>query len=124
MRFIDSNVLAYAFYDNEHTDKCQSIIKEGGLVDIFNLVEAFFIIEKETGSRELAQKSIKGLLKLNFQIVDVDFNLLFEALKKVNHTKLSIFDTIHYCCALLNSCDTIISYDTDFDNLDIPRKEP
>lgn len=124
MRFIDSNVLAYAFYDNEHTDKCQNIIKEGGLVDIFNLIEAFFIIEKETGSRELAQKSIKGLLKLNFQIMDADSNLLFEALKKVNHVKLSIFDTIHYCCALLNNCDTIVSYDTDFDNLDIPREEP
>ena len=66
MKFIDSNVLAYAFYKNEHTDRCQNIIKDGGLVDIFNLIEAFFIIEKETGNREVAQKSIKGLLKLNF----------------------------------------------------------
>ena len=124
MKFIDSNVLAYAFYKNEQTYKCQNIIKEGGLVDIFNLIEAFFIIEKETGSREVAQKSIKGLLKLNFQIVEVDTNLLFEALKKVNHIKLSIFDTIHYCCAIINNCDAIISYDSDFDNLDISREEP
>jgi len=124
MKFLDSNVLAYAFYNNECIGKCQSVIREGGLINILNLVEAFFIIEKETRSREIAQRSIRSLLKLNIQIADVDFNLLFEALKKANHVKLSIFDTIHYCCALINSCDAIISYDKDFDNLDIPRKEP
>ena len=124
MKFLDSNVLAYAFYNNECIDKCQSVIREGGLINILNLVEAFFIIEKETRSREIAQRSIRSLLKLNIKIADVDFNLLFEALKKANRVKLSIFDTIHYCCALINSCDAIISYDKDFDNLDIPRKEP
>ncbi len=124
MKFIDSNVLAYAFYENEHKDKCQTVIREGGLVDIFNLIEAFHIIEKETGSRESAQKSIRGLLKLNFQIVEVDVNLLFEALRKANNVKLSIFDSIHYCCAIINGCNSIVSYDSDFDNLDIPREEP
>lgn len=124
MKFLDSNVLAFAFYKNEYTKECQKALREGGLVDVFNLIEAFFIIEKETGSREIAQKSIKGLLKLNFQIVGVDVNLLFEVLKKINHVKLSIFDTIHYCCASIYSCDAIISYDSDFDGLDIPREEP
>lgn len=124
MRFIDSNVLAYAFYRNEHTDKCQNAIKEGGLIDTFNLIEAFFIIEKETGSREVAQRCVRGLLKLNFQVAEVDVNMIFETLKKAGHVRLSIFDTIHYCCALINNCDAIVSYDKDFDNLDIPREEP
>ena len=124
MKFLDSNVLASAFYKNECTEECQNVLREGGLVDVFNLIEAFFIIEKETGSREIAQKSIKNLLKSNIQIVEVDINLLFEALKRVNSLKLSIFDAIHYSCALINNCDTIISYDKDFDKLDIPREEP
>lgn len=124
MKFLDSNVLAYAFYENEHVLRCQKSIMEGGVVDIFNLVEAFFIIEKETGSRELAQKSIKGLLKSSLIIADVDINLFFEALKKINNTKLSIFDSIHYNCALMNNCDAILSYDKDFDGLGIPREEP
>ena len=123
MKFLDSNVLAYAFYSNKYTDKCQNAIRDGGLIDTFNLIEAFFIIEKETGNREIAQKSVKSLLKLNLQIVEVDINLIFEASRKVNHIKLSIFDVIHYCCALMNNCDAIVSYDTDFDNLDIPREE-
>ena len=124
MKFLDTNVLAFAFYKNEYTEECQKAIREGGLVDVFNLAEAFFIIEKETRSRENAQKCIRGLLKSNIQIVDADVNLLFEALKRVNNLKLSIFDSIHYSCALINGCDAIISYDKDFDNLDIPREEP
>ena len=124
MKFLDSNVLAFAFYKNEYTEKCQNALREGGIVAVFNLVEAFFIIEKETGSREIAQKSIKNLVKSNIQIADVDVNLLFETLKKINSLKLSIFDAIHYSCALMNGCSAIASYDKDFDNLDIPRKEP
>ena len=124
MRYLDSNVLAYAFYDNKHTVKCQNAIMEGGLVDTFNLTEAFFVIEKETGSRESAQKAVKGLLKSNLVIVEVDVNLVFETLKRATRFKLSIFDLVHYACAFVNRCDSILSYDKDFDNLDIPRTEP
>ena len=124
MKFLDSNVLAYAFYNNEHTVECQNAIMKGGLTDTFNLTEAFFIIEKETGNRELAKKSIKGMLKSSIHVVDVDINIIFEAIKRINKLKLSIFDTIHYACALVNGCDSILSYDNDFDNLDILREEP
>ena len=124
MKFLDSNVLAYAFYENENAVKCQKAIKEGGVVDTFNLVEAFYIIEKETGSRKTAQRSIKGLFKSDLIIVEVDINLIFEALKRIQRINLSIFDCIHYNCALLNNCNAILSYDKDFDNLDIPRREP
>ena len=124
MRFLDSNVLVYAFYSNENTVRCQQAIKEGGVIDTFNLVEAFFIIEKETGSRETARRSIKGLLKSNLIIVDVDVNLVFEVLKRIQNLKLSIFDSIHYCCALLDNCTEILSYDKDFDKVELPREEP
>lgn len=123
MKFLDSNILAYAFYRNQHTAKCQSAIIKGGIIDTFNLVEAFFIIEKET-SREIAQKAIKGILKSNILVVEVDVNLVFESLKRARQYKLSIFDLIHYSCALLNDCSAIVSYDRDFDNLEIRREEP
>lgn len=124
MKFLDSNVLAYAFYENEHVEECQKAISEGGVIDTFNLIEAFFIIEKETGSREKAQKCIKALLKSNLKIVDVNINIVFESLKRINEFKLSIFDMIHHTCALLNECNVILSYDSDFNNLEIPRREP
>src|SRR3989338_925482 len=123
MKFLDSNILAYAFYGNHHTIECQKAIREGGLTDAFNLIETFFIIEKET-SKEIAQKSIKGILKSNIQIVDVNINLVFEALKRANSSNLSIFDLIHYSCALIDNCNAFVSYDKDFEDLDIPREEP
>ncbi|HLD97252.1 MAG TPA: type II toxin-antitoxin system VapC family toxin [Candidatus Nanoarchaeia archaeon] len=124
VKFLDTNVLAYAFYSNENMGKCQAAITEGGLTDTFNLTEAFHIIEKETGSREMAQRAIRGLLKSNVGIASIDVNAIFESVKKSGSLKLSIFDTIHYVCALANNCDSILSYDKDFDKLDIPREEP
>ncbi len=123
MKFLDSNVLAYAFYENAHLEKCQHAVSEGGITDAFNLIEAFFIIEKET-NRERAQKSIKSLLKSNIHLIEVDVNVIFESLKKINTYKLSIFDTVHYTCALLSGCSSILSYDSDFDGLEIKREEP
>ena len=122
MKFIDSNILAYAFYNNKYQDRCQKIIKEGGIINTINLVEAFNIIEHEI-SREIAIKSIRGLLKSNLKIIDADLNLIFESLKKGEKSQLNFIDLIHYTSALLNNCETIISYDKDFNGLEIPREE-
>lgn len=124
MKYLDSNILAYAFYRNEHTLRCQKAILQGGITSAFSLIEAFFIIEKETGSRESAQRSIRGLLKSSITVVDVDVNLVFESLKRSGRYKLSIFDMLHYSCATMSGCSAIISYDKDFDGLDIVREEP
>ncbi len=124
VKFLDANVLAYAFYSNDNTAKCQDAIREGGITDTFGLIEAFRVIEKETGSRERAQSAIKGILKSGVEIVDVDVNAVFEALKRAGQSRLSIFDSVHYACAAISHCSSILSYDKDFDHLDIPREEP
>ena len=124
MKFLDTNVLAYAFYNNDNTDKCQVAITEGGLTDSFNLIEAFHIIEKETGSREVAEKAIRGLLKSDVEVMAVDVNIVFESIRKAGHLRLSIFDTVHYVCAASGNCSSILTYDKDFDKLEIPREEP
>ncbi|MBI5065911.1 PIN domain-containing protein [Candidatus Woesearchaeota archaeon] len=123
MNYIDSNVIAYAFYENEFRDSCRNVLRSGGLINTINLVEAFNIIELQT-SRETAVKAIKGLIKSNIIILDVDFNIIFEALKRAEkYTKLTFLDLVHYTSALLNNCNSIISYDKDFDDLEIIRKE-
>ncbi len=123
MNYLDSNILACAFYDNQETKRCQKAIAEGGVTNTFNIIEAFHIIEKEL-NREEAKQCMRELLKGNLQIEAVDANLLFEALKRMKTHHLSIFDAIHYTCALLNHCSAIFTYDKDFNGLDIPRKEP
>jgi predicted nucleic acid-binding protein len=123
MRLIDSNVIAYAFYSNDKAEICQNVLREGGAVDTYNLIEAFFIIENET-SREMAIDAIKTIYKLNIQIIDVDMNLIFESLRTAKDHNLKIYDLIHYTAAKLYGCKTIISYDKHFDEVDIKREEP
>lgn len=124
MKFIDSNILAYAFYENEFTDKCQYTIKEGGIINTVNLIEAFNIIKSET-NRDLALNAIKGLLKSNLKIIGIDINIVFETLKRAQkYKKMKFIDLIHYLTATENNCESLISYDKDFDNLEIKREEP
>ncbi len=124
MRFLDANVFAYAFYNNNHAESCQNALREGGLTDAFALAEAFHIIEMETSSRETAQKAIRSLLKLNITVIPVDVNLIFETMKASGKTKMNVFDCIHYACIKLCGCDSILTYDKGFDDLDISREEP
>ncbi len=121
MNFIDSNIFAYAFYQNKFQGACQKIIENGGVTDTVCLIEAFNIIELET-TREFAVQAIKSILKSQIEIVDADVNLIFDALKKTGQ-KLKFIDLIHYTVALSHNCSFIASFDHDFDDLDIPRIE-
>ena len=124
MIFIDSNILAYAYYDNDKKERCQQIIRKGGIINTVNLIEAYNIIQFEV-NREHATKSIKSLLKSDLNIVAADINLVFESMKRAAKiTNLKFVDMLHYSCALIKNCDAIVSYDKDFDNLDVPREEP
>ena len=121
MRFIDSNILAYAFYDNENREACRQMLKAGGIVNTLNLVEAYNIIQSQTDA-EYATRVIKSLLKSSITIVNVDINLIFEALKRTSrYERLKFIDLIHYTTALLHNCREIVSYDSDFDGLEIRR---
>lgn len=124
MNFIDTNVLAYAFYQNEHKERCRAVIREGGITDTLNLLEAFHIIEHETRSRDLAQQAVRAVLRSNIHVVDLDAGIIFEAVKTAGNSKLSIFDLVHCSSALASECTSILSYDRDFDGLAIERREP
>tara|TARA_Y100000310_G_scaffold344780_1_gene459467 strand:+ start:8375 stop:8746 length:372 start_codon:yes stop_codon:yes gene_type:complete len=123
MKFIDSNIIVYAFYNNNYTEQCQEILRKGGIVNTFVLIEAFHIIEKEV-NKEKAIEAIKAILKSHIKIIEIDTNAIFETMKRNNKLNLTIFDCIHYTTAKMHGCTEIISYDKDFNNLDIPRKEP
>ena len=124
MRFIDSNILAYAFYQNTRQEACQNAIKQGGITDTFTLAEAFNIIQSETDQNN-AVRAIRGLLKSNLTILNTDVNAIYETTKRAEkHKNLKFIDLLHYTLAALNTCTSILSYDKDFDRLDLPREEP
>lgn len=124
MRFIDANIIAYASYNNENQNHCQNILRnENNVTDTMVLVEAFNIIELQM-NREAAMMAIRSILRSGLEIIDVDVNTIFETLKRAElYKKLKVIDLLHYTVASLKKCENIISYDKDFDNLEIIRVE-
>lgn len=123
IEFIDSSVVTLAFTNNEQKEACRNEIRKGGVTNSLVLVESFVNIERITKSRNLAKDAVKSLLAA-LVIVPVDNNVIFEALKRAEKCNLKFFDLVHYTTALLRGCSSIISYDRDFDNLEIKRKIP
>ncbi len=124
MRFIDANIIAYASYNNEHQNHCQEILRnENNVTDTLVLAEAFNIIELQV-NREAATMTVRSILRSGIEVVNIDVNAIFEALKKAGqYRKLKFIDLLHYTVASLKSCESIISYDKDFDGLEIGRIE-
>jgi predicted nucleic acid-binding protein len=122
--FIDSVVLIKAFTENPDKLKCRRILSEKFVTNTLCLVEAHHFIFLISKSKTHAALSLKSLFKSDCVVVDLNKNLLFEAFKKSEKYKLDTFDLINYVTALLNNCSEIVSYDKDFDNLEIKRVEP
>lgn len=124
MPFVDSTVLIKAFTENSDKHKCREIINEEFATNSLCLVEANHFISLISKSKTHAARSIKSLFRSDIVVVDLDKNLLFEAFRRIEKYELDAFDIIHYTTALLNNCSEIISYDNDFDRLEIKRAEP
>ena len=123
MKFVDANIIAYASYSNDYQDACQTFLRQDNLLtNTIVLVEAFNIIESEV-NRETAVAALRSILRSNIEILSLDLTILFESLKKADKSnKLKFIDLVHYTTAKIKNCEVILSYDTDFDNLDIPRE--
>ena len=122
--FIDANVIVKAFFNNPDKDSCRNLLQEVFVTNMLCLVEAQKILSVIKNDRIYAADCIKSLLKRSGIIVQLDTNLLFESLKRTEKYNLDPFDLIHYTTALLKNCSEFVSYDTDFDNLEIKRIEP
>ncbi len=126
MKFIDSNILVFAFTHNNQTDKCISLLEtQECIINTLVLVETFAKLSTIV-NKEYAQSIVKNLFKKeNIHIINLDQFLLFESLKRQpKYSQLKIFDLIHYTTALLNNCSSIVSYDNDFIGLELPLEYP
>ena len=124
MDFVDANVIIKAFTDNAEKEKCRDILQEGFVTTTVCLLEAFHGIAVIKRNNLYAAYCIKSLYKSNGTIVPVDKNILFEAFRRLEKSSLSIFDLVSYSTAVLWNCNSIVSYDKDFDGGDIKRTEP
>ena len=124
IKFLDANVIINAFTVNKDANACMKLIRQPFFTDALCLAEAHQSISRISKSKDFATGCIKALYILEGKILSLDSNLLFECLKRAERYNLSMFDLIHYVAALLNGCNEFVSYDHDFNNLEIPRTEP
>ena len=122
--FIDSNVIIKAFTNNNEKENCRRVLSEEFITNTLCLVEAHHAISIIRNGKDYATNSIKSLFKNQCLIVELDKNLLFEAFRRIEKYDLNIFDLINYATALIQNCSRFISYDKDFDDLEIKRVEP
>ena len=123
MNFIDTNVLVLASYENPQQLPCQQVIREGGVINALVLSETFTVLERIV-DRKIARTAIASFLRSNLEVVDLDASAIFAALKQSKRIDLRFLDLIHYMTALAHECAAFISFDNDFDKLDLPRIEP
>ncbi|NQV09251.1 PIN domain-containing protein [Candidatus Woesearchaeota archaeon] len=124
-KFLDSNIIIYAFTKNKLKEDCRALIRsEELLTNTLVLVESYSKIKAIVDDMQAKTTIINLYKQPNIKIIDLDKNLLFEAMKRYQKYKLKISDLIHYTTALLNNCPEIVSYDKHFDVLEIKRTTP
>ncbi len=122
--FIDSNVLVKAFTENKDKERCEKMLVGNFFTDTLCLLEALQVITFIRKDREFAARAIKSLFKHNCVIIDAGKDAMFEMLSRTERYNLPFFDLVHFTNALLHNCTEFVSYDKDFDNLEIKRVEP
>ena len=124
-KFVDSNVIIFAFTNSSQKQECRSILNEENLVtNTLVLLESYAKITT-INSEIYARAAVRNILSLaNIKVMDFTNNLFFESIKRSQKHKLKISDLVHFTTALLHNCSEIVSYDRNFDGLDIKRAEP
>ena len=124
MMFVDANVIVNAFVDGKNREMCREILRGDFVTDALCLVEAQHGISVIRRDSLYAAICIRSLFKSRSLILPLDRNLMFESFRRAGKYRLDVFDMIHYASALVNNCSEFVSYDKDFDGLEIKRTEP
>jgi len=122
--FVDTNIIIKAFTENKDKERCRKVLYQTFFTNTLCLVEAQHGIATIKKDKTYASNCIKSLFKSNGIIIPLDKNLLFESFKRVEKYHLNTFDLINYVTALLHNCSVFVSYDKDFDGLEVKRVEP
>ncbi|MBI2659959.1 PIN domain-containing protein [Candidatus Woesearchaeota archaeon] len=124
-KFVDSNVIIFAFTNSSQKQECRNILNQENLVtNTLVLLESYAKITT-ISSEAHARAAVRNILSLaNIKVMDFTNNLFFESVKRSQKYRLKISDLVHFTTALLHNCSEIISYDRNFDGLDVKRAEP
>jgi predicted nucleic acid-binding protein len=125
-KFVDSDVIVFAFTNNPKKEACRQIIeRENIVINTLIVLESYSKVATISKNKQLAIDMVKLFYRVdNIEIVDFSNNLFYETVKRIKKYNLKISDLVHYTTALLHGCSSIVSYDSHFNNLEIKKIEP
>ncbi|RLE86738.1 MAG: PIN domain nuclease [Thermoprotei archaeon] len=130
MYLIDTNIFLEVMLSRKRKEECKCLLrmlrdgKIRGIVTDFTIHSIIVLLDRlrkldELKAFLLSLTAYKGLYVYTTSIADE-----IRAIEIAKKTKLDMDDAIQYSVALSVKVDSIVSFDRDFDGLDIPRREP
>jgi len=130
MYLVDTNIFLEVLLSQKRKDECKkflSMLRVGKIEGVVTDFTIHSIIVLMDGLKKLTELKIflssltayKGLYVYTTSIFDE-----INAVEVAEKNSLDMDDAIQYVAALSINADAIVSFDRDFDNLKIPRKEP
>lgn len=121
--YIDSNIFIYATLDTEQLGKqCRTVIKAINQQKItcassyLVIDEVLWILKKQIGRAD-ALTIIKSILSLPIKWIDVNNTVIINLISLFEQTTLDPRDTLHLASMKELALSTIITEDSDFDNI-------
>ena len=127
---IDTNIFLEILLEQKRADECRDLLdmfyeqNQPIIISLFS-VHSILINLINRKKFEKAEEFVTKIKRSEHILVyrdDIEDH--FEIIEICNDTKLDFDDGIQYYIAKKARCSAIISYDSDFDDLDIKRKTP
>ena len=111
-RFLDSNILIYAYTNDHRRERATDLIADGGVISVQSLAEFIHVARRRLriDGPELI-KAVQRLLKNLYLGGSVTLDVLHHGLAISQRYKLSIHDSTLIAVALHARCDEFLSED-------------
>lgn len=125
---VDTNIFLELLLDQERADECQELLDAASSGEVSCVVTRFTVhaVEGMLGSKlDVTRTFLKNLENsIGIEVHATSIKEERQALRAADGNGLDFDDGIQYWMAREQDVDAIISFDTDFDNIDIDRKAP
>jgi predicted nucleic acid-binding protein len=110
--FFDTNILVYAFLEDEKRDQAQQVLASGGVISAQVLNEFTNVaLRKFNRSWEETTAAIATIRRRFPEIIPLSEETHAAALALVRNTNISFYDALILAAAVLADCDVLFSED-------------
>ncbi|MFW6083468.1 MAG: type II toxin-antitoxin system VapC family toxin [Thermoplasmatota archaeon] len=124
MKYIDSNVLIYGTLDNsEKGEWCRDLLRkiekgeEKGGSSFLTYDEVFWKVNKSTSKEDALEATETILTMPNLRFFEVNSEIIWESHRIIKERGFDPRDAIHASTAIVHGIFTIVTKDSDFDDL-------